>query len=62
MTFSISASEPDEQELTFPVTLPDGTTAYCGVDSAGRIDPREAYRPWLRPNTPTRMRPERTER
>lgn len=40
---------PPDNELTFPVALPDGGTAMCPVDSLGRIDPRQAYAPWLRP-------------
>lgn len=48
MTFSVSAGDIPDEELTFPVVLPDGSTAYCPVDKAGRIDPRQAYGPWLR--------------
>ena len=58
-TFSISPEPADDNELTFPVVLPNGETAYCKTDSAGRIDPRAAYQPWLRPYTPPKMRPER---
>ena len=61
MTFSISSpDEVDEHEQTWPVVLPNGETAYCPVDAAGRIDPRAAYGPWLRTYTPPpRTRPER---
>ncbi|MGV7585244.1 hypothetical protein PJN38_24280 [Mycobacterium kansasii] len=37
-----------EHEQTWPMVLPDGQTAFCPVDAYGRIDPREAYAPWLR--------------
>lgn len=48
MTFSVSPGDIPEDQLTFPVVLPNGQTTYCPVDAAGRIDPRQAYAPWLR--------------
>jgi hypothetical protein len=60
MTFSISGNEPvEESELTFPVVLPNGDTAYCKTDKAGRIDPREAYGPWLGVGPRARPQPRR---
>lgn len=40
---------PPDTALEFPVVLPDGNTAFCKVDELGRIDPRQAYSPWLKP-------------
>lgn len=49
MGFMLTPETPPDSELTFPVALPNGATAMCGVDPLGRIDPRQAYAPWLTP-------------
>lgn len=49
-----SGDPPPDDELMFPVALPDGSTAMCPVDNLGRIDPRHAYGPWLKPRVRAR--------
>lgn len=54
MPFMLTPETPPDSELTFPVVLPDGATVMCGVDELGRIDPRQAYAPWLQPKVRSR--------
>lgn len=57
MTFSLSPEPAAEAEQTWPVVLPNGETVFCPVDQHGRIDPRQAYGPWLRPSAHNERRP-----